>query len=162
LGAAAVGEACSGGDGKLLLDGWVARRNSVGVDSCVCVWAAAGRSLAIMSLIAPGIKFWSWRGALHVAQSFGMFCVPGYALYKLNTSEIVRGDLEQKLPKRPDLPMGGNASNRVYSPGEQKLQDMLKKVERVRGLAPRVLRLPCPRCALVRCQCITGAVAVAG
>lgn len=90
-----------------------------------------------MSLIAPGIKFWSWRGALHVAQSFTMFCLPGYALYRLNTSEWVRGDLEQKLPKRPDLPMGGNASNRVYSPAEQNLQAMLTKVERVRGLAAR-------------------------
>ena len=68
-----------------------------------------------------------------------MFCLPGYALYKLNTSEMVRGDLEQKLPKRPDLPQGGNASNRVYSPGEQKLQDMLQKVELVRGL-PKAYR----------------------
>lgn len=94
-----------------------------------------------MSLIAPGVKFWSWRGALHVAQSFTMFCLPGYALYKLNTSDMVRGDLEQKLPKRPDLPMGGNASNRVYSPGEQRLQDMLKKVERVSAQAARMLRV---------------------
>lgn len=76
---------------------------------------------------------------MHVAQSFTMFCLPGYALYKLNTSEMVRGDLEQKLPKRPDLPQGGNASNRVYSPGEQRLQDMLQKVERVRGLPESML-----------------------
>ena len=112
----------------------------------MCQEGRCGPQLATMSLIAPGIKFWSWRGALHVAQSFGMFCIPGYALYKLNTSEMVRGDLEQKLPKRPDLPMGGNASNRVYSPGEQRLQEMLKKVEKVCGLAPCMTRLPCPRC----------------
>lgn len=96
--------------------------------------------LLAMSLIAPGTKFWSWKGALHVAQSFSMFCLPGYALYRLNTSEWVRGDLEQKLPKRPDLPMGGNASNRVYSPAEQNLQAMLSKVERVRDLAARTPR----------------------
>jgi hypothetical protein len=85
-----------------------------------------------MSQIAPGVKFWSWRGAMHVAQSFSMFCIPGYLLYRLNTSAAVRGDIEKELPKRPDLPMGGNASNRVYSPAEQNLNEMLKKVERVR------------------------------
>jgi hypothetical protein len=89
-----------------------------------------------MSLIGPGIKFWSWRGAMHVTQSFAFFLVPGYGLYCLNTSEMVRGDIQSQLPKRPDLPMGGNASNRTYkTPAEESLNEMLQKVKRVR-LAP--------------------------
>ena len=28
---------------------------------------------------------------MHVAQSFSMFCIPGYLLYRLNTSAAVRG-----------------------------------------------------------------------
>ena len=73
---------------------------------------------------------------MHVTQSFAFFLVPGYGLYCLNTSEMVRGDIQSQLPKRPDLPMGGNASNRTYkTPAEESLNEMLQKVKRVR-LAP--------------------------
>ena len=95
-----------------------------------------------MSLIGPGIKFWSARGMLHVGQSLAFFLVPGYGLYCLNTSEMVRGDVSSQLPKRPDLPMGGNASNRTFrTPAEQGLNDMLQKVKRVSLARPL-----CPGC----------------
>lgn len=81
--------------------------------------------------IAKGIRLWSAKGGLHVGQAFAMWMIPGYLLYRFNTSEAVRGDVEAELPKRPDLPMGGNASNRVTkTTAEQNLNAMLAKVQR--------------------------------
>ena len=88
-----------------------------------------------MSYIAKGVRLWSAQGAVYVASTCVLFMVPGYALYTLNTSSYVRGDLESQLPRRPDLPMGGNVglnqddSGRVFK-AEENLNEMLKRVQR--------------------------------
>ena len=57
--------------------------------------------------IAKGIRLWSAKGGLHVGQAFAMWMIPGYLLYRFNTSEAVRGialrcrSKVQKGPSRP-------------------------------------------------------------
>ena len=92
-------------------------------------------ALGGMSYIAKGVPLFSARGMGYVVSSFGLFMVPGYALFKINTSEMVKGDLQGQLPRRPDLPMGGNVGlnqrdgGRVFK-AEENLNEMLARVQR--------------------------------
>jgi hypothetical protein len=105
--------------------------------------------------IAKGVPLFSAQGGFFALSSLALFLVPGYAIYRLNTSSFVRGDLEAQLPRRPDLPMGGNVGQNQSSSGrvfkaEANLNDMLKRVQRV-----TVLSTPARSYSLLFVVCVT-------